>query len=244
LTFPIQSLQASSLTCVRGGRIVFRDVSFRVGAGEALAIEGANGSGKTSLLRMIAGFLAPQAGSIVLSRDGAEISDAEERGKHVGWLGHQDGVKPQMTPVETLQFFSRLNTLPLREGRNISERSEEIFRGGVASPDPAPKFAAQISTRPQGAGDIADALKQVGLSRAAELPCRYLSAGQRKRLALARLKISARSLWLLDEPLSALDAQGKALLRDLIERHCASGGMVIAATHEPLDVDCARLVLE
>jgi heme exporter protein A len=239
----LQSLQANQLTCVRGGRIVFRDVSFRVNAGEALVIEGANGSGKTSLLRMIAGFLAPQAGSIVLSRDGAEIADGEERGKHVGWLGHQDGVKPQMTPAETLKFFARLNTLPLREGRNVSERSEETFRGGVASHDPAPKSASQISTRPQGAGKIAAALETVGLARAAELPCRYLSAGQKKRLALARLKIGARPLWLLDEPLSALDTQGKALLRDLIERHCAAGGMVIAATHEPLDIDCARLVL-
>lgn len=200
----IASLQANQLTCVRGGRIVFRDVSFRVGAGEALAIEGANGSGKTSLLRMIAGFLAPEAGSIVLGRDGAEISDSEERGKHVGWLGHQDGVKPQMTPAETLRFFAGLQ--------------------GVTA-------------------DMPVALEQVGLARAAELPCRYLSAGQKKRLALARLKISARPLWLLDEPLSALDTQGKALLRDMIERHCVSGGMVIAATHEPLDIDCARLVL-
>lgn len=173
-------------------------------AGEALAIEGANGSGKTSLLRMIAGFIAPQAGSIVLARDGAEISDGEERGKHIGWLGHQDGVKPQMTPNETLRFFAGLQNVP---------------------------------------AEAESALEQVGLARAAELPCRYLSAGQKKRLALARLKISARPLWLLDEPLSALDTQGKTLLRDLIERHCASGGMVIAATHEPLDIDCSRLVL-
>jgi heme exporter protein A len=234
----LQSLQASSLTCVRGGRIVFRDVSFRVGAGEALAIEGANGSGKTSLLRMIAGFLAPQTGSIVLTWDGAEIADGEERGKHVGWLGHQDGVKPQMTPAETLAFFAQLNTLPLREGRNISEQSEERFRGGVTPQSPAPKNASHFS-----ASEVADALEHVSLSRVAELPCRYLSAGQKKRLALARLKISARPLWLLDEPLSALDTQGKALLRDLIERHCSSGGMAIAATHEPLDIDCARLVL-
>ena len=200
----VASLQAHQLTCVRGGRVVFRDVSFRASAGEALAIEGANGSGKTSLLRMIAGFLAPQAGSIVLTRDGAEISDGEERGKLVGWLGHQDGVKPQMTPAETLRFFSELY--------------------GIGA-------------------DTNAALDSVGLARAADLPCRYLSAGQKKRLALARLKLSTRPLWLLDEPLSALDTQGKALLRDLIERHCASGGMVIAATHEPLDVDCARLVL-
>jgi heme exporter protein A len=200
----VASLHAEQLTCIRGGRLVFRDVSFRVGAGEALAIEGANGSGKTSLLRLIAGFLAPQSGTISLSRDGAKISDGEERGKFVGWLGHQDGVKPQMTPVETLRFFSNLYSV---------------------------------------VADTNAALDSVGLARAAELRCRYLSAGQKKRLALARLKISARPLWLLDEPLAALDTQGKALLRDLIERHCAGGGIAIAATHEPLGLDCARLQL-
>jgi heme exporter protein A len=200
----LQSLEASALTCIRGGRLVFRDVSFRVSAGEALAIEGANGSGKTSLLRLIAGFLAPQSGMVSLSNDGALISDGEERGKFVGWLGHQDGVKPQMTPAETLRFFTGLY--------------------GVVA-------------------DTNAALDSVGLARAAELPCRYLSAGQKKRLALARLKIGARPLWLLDEPLAALDTQGKSLLRDLIERHCASGGIAIAATHEPLGLDCARLQL-
>jgi heme exporter protein A len=198
------SLQAEDITCIRGGRLVFRDVSFRVGAGEALAIEGANGSGKTSLLRMIAGFIAPQSGMVSLSNDGALISDGEERGKFVGWLGHQDGVKLQMTPVETLRFFAGLY--------------------GVVA-------------------DTKAALDSVGLARAAELPCRYLSAGQKKRLALARLRMGARPLWLLDEPLAALDAQGKSLLRDMIERHCASGGMAIAATHEPLGLDCARVQL-
>jgi heme exporter protein A len=204
LAAALQSLEASALTCIRGGRLVFRDVSFRVGAGEALAIEGANGSGKTSLLRLIAGFLTAQSGTISLRKDGAQIRDGEERGKFVGWLGHQDGVKPQMTPAETLRFFAGLYDV---------------------------------------VADTNAALDSVGLARAAELPCRYLSAGQKKRLALARLKIGARPLWLLDEPLAALDAQGKSLLRDLIERHCASGGIAIAATHEPLGLDCARLQL-
>jgi heme exporter protein A len=182
-------------------------MSFRVGAGEALSIEGANGSGKTSLLRLVAGFLAPAAGTISLRMKDGEISDGEERGKFTGWLGHQDGVKPQMTPHETLHFFAKLHSLALR------------------------------------ANEIEDVLEYTGLSRARDLPCRYLSAGQRKRLALARLKICGRRLWLLDEPLGALDAQGKLLLRDMIERHCASGGIAVAATHEPLGIDCARLVL-
>ncbi|HXM00654.1 MAG TPA: heme ABC exporter ATP-binding protein CcmA, partial [Rhizomicrobium sp.] len=169
-------------------------------AGSVVAIEGPNGAGKTSLLRTLAGFLAPASGTI---RFGA-IEDAEERGKFVGWLGHEDGAKPQLTPTETLRFFAALG----------------------------------------GANDNAgEMLEAVGLSRVRDLPCRYLSAGQKKRLALARLKIGARSLWLLDEPLAGLDAQGKSLLRAMIAEHCAGGGIVIAATHEPLGIDCARLAL-
>jgi heme exporter protein A len=195
----LASLDAESLTCIRGGRLVFRDVSLRADGGTVLAIEGANGAGKTSLLRMLAGFLAPAAGTI---RYGA--ADAEERGKFVGWLGHHDGVKPQLTPRETLRFFAALQ--------------------GVSV-------------------DADDVLRSVGLAQARDLPCQYLSAGQKKRLALARLKTSGRPLWLLDEPLAALDAQGKTLLRELIAAHCAGGGIAIAATHEPLGLDCARLVL-
>jgi len=197
----IISIETESLTCVRGGRPVFRDLSFRADSGTALSIEGPNGAGKTSLLRMLAGFLAPASGTIRL---GADVVDGEERGKFVGWLGHHDAVKPQLTPRETLRFFADLH--------------------GVRA-------------------DVDDALQSVGLSRARDLPCQYLSAGQKKRLALARLKTSGRPLWLLDEPLAALDAQGKTLLRDSVIAHCAGGGIAIAATHEPLGLDCARLVL-
>ncbi|HEX3674539.1 MAG TPA: heme ABC exporter ATP-binding protein CcmA [Rhizomicrobium sp.] len=187
------------LSCVRGGRLVFRGLSLHANAGTVLSIEGANGAGKTSLLRMLAGFLAPASGTI---RFGA--TDSEERGKFIGWLGHHDGAKPQLTPAETLRFFANLHGVRV---------------------------------------DTDDALQSVGLSRARDLPCQYLSAGQKKRLALARLKTSGRPLWLLDEPLAALDASGKALLRDMIAAHCATGGIAIAATHEPLGLDGTRLVL-
>jgi len=87
------------------------------------------------------------------------------------------------------------------------------------------------------------ALSEVGLARLADLPGQYLSAGQKRRLALARLKLSNRPLWLMDEPLAALDVAGKKLAGEMIAAHCAGGGMVIAATHEPLGIDCAKLVL-
>jgi heme exporter protein A len=204
LSVSVRSLEASSLTCLRGGRLVFRDLGFSVSAGKALSLEGPNGAGKTSLLRMIAGFLAPAAGTILLRGEGGDVTDNEERGKFIGWLGHHDAAKPQLSPRETLTFFCKLT--------------------GVT-------------------GAIEEALENVGLARAGDLPCQYLSAGQKKRLALARLKLSNRPIWLLDEPLAALDADGKVLAADLVKAHCATGGIVIAATHEPLGVEAARLQL-
>jgi heme exporter protein A len=166
-------------------------------------VEGANGAGKTSLLRMIAGFLAPVAGRIVVRIAEQENDDAEERGKSVGWLGHQDGLKPQLTVAEQLDFFASLY-------RAKADRA---------------------------------LLEQVGLARQADLPCRYLSAGQRRRLALARLLAGRRPLWLLDEPFAALDAGGQALVAHLMARHCGDGGIIIAATHEPLGLGNESLKL-
>ena len=203
----ISSLTAEKLACVRGERRLFEGLSFSLRAGQALAVEGANGAGKTSLLRMVAGFLAPVSGTIRLTDGGKDIGDAEERGKFAGWLGHQDALKGPITVAEQLLFFARLYKSPLRP-------------------------AAQ-GTSPASAGEenIDTALEQVGLTRQRDLPCRYLSAGQRRRLALARLIVSASPLWLLDEPFAALDAAGKGLIARLMIEHCGGGGMVLAATH-------------
>ncbi len=186
--------------------MVFRGLGFRLRAGQALTVEGPNGSGKTSLLRVIAGFLRPEEGAIRLEmKDGQPVAAREERSAFIGWLGHQDGVKAQMTPREILRFHAQLY--------------------GVRQPD------------------VGAALNLVALARVADLPVQYLSAGQKKRLALARLKLSDRPLWLLDEPLSALDAAGRALAAGLVRGHCAEGGMAIIATHEPLELETEKLLL-
>jgi heme exporter protein A len=202
---PLDLVQAEGLACVRGGRRVFGDVGFRLARGAALVVEGANGSGKTSLLRLIAGLLAPAGGTLSFSGVGSQIAEREERGKFVGWLGHHDGAKAQLTPREMLGFFTRMY--------------------GV------------------GGDDIPSLLELVGLSRAADLPCQYLSAGQKRRLALARLKLCGRPLWLLDEPLASLDADGKGLLLELVRDHLAGGGLAVIATHDPLALEAARLQL-
>ena len=200
----ISAIEATDLALVRGGRRLFSGLSFTVRAGECLTVEGPNGAGKTSLLRLLAGFLAAEAGAVSFRSKAEAVTDGEERGRFIGWLGHHDAAKPQLTAGETLRFFSGLY--------------------GVDA-------------------DVPAALSEVGLARLADLPCQYLSAGQKRRLALARLTLCARPVWLLDEPLAALDAGGKRMAADRIAAHCAQGGIAVAATHEPLGIPAASLRL-
>lgn len=185
--------------------MLFRSLSFTVEAGKALAIEGPNGVGKSSLLRLLAGFLAPVSGRVTLRTKQGDVEDGELRGSYIGFLAHQDAAKPQLTVLEQLSFYARLYEI---------------------------------------GDDALAALDMVGLSRVSGLPCLYLSAGQKKRLSLARLQLTRRPIWLVDEPLASLDAAGKTLAASLFAKHCASGGIVIAATHEPLGLDSAQLKLE
>ena len=222
----ISALTAENIACARGERRLFDGLSFTLRAGQALAVEGANGAGKTSLLRLLAGFLAPFAGRVVVRTAEGDSDEAETRARLVGWLGHQDGLKPQMTVREQLVFYARLYSAPLRPSH----------LGGATGTSPAGAPRA-------GEADLISLLEQVGLSRQADLPCRYLSAGQKRRLALARLLVSNRPLWLLDEPFAALDSAGQALVADLMARHCGEGGIVIAATHDPLGLAHESLTL-
>ena len=192
-------LTARSLACLRGGRLVFAGLSFRLDAGEVLVLTGPNGSGKSSLLRLVAGLVPAFAGTLDWTGTPGSIA----------YLGHQDAVKPILTPRETLRFW-----------------------GAVAGA--APDAAA-----------IDAALAAVGLDGLDELPCRFLSAGQRRRLALARFELDPARLWLLDEPTLGLDMTSVARLEARVARHRARGGIVMLATHVPLALDCARgLALE
>jgi heme exporter protein A len=185
-------LLASGLTCVRGGREVFSALTFEASAGELLAVTGRNGSGKTSLLRLIAGLLTPAEGSLALEGGDAELTLPEQ----AHYLGHRDALKPALSVLENLQFW-------------------RDFLGGKPS-------------------DPAESLGAVGLARAAHLPAAYLSAGQRRRLSLARLLAVRRPVWLLDEPTAALDTIGQNMFAGLMRDHLATGGLIVAATHAPL----------
>jgi len=192
-------LSGRGVRCVRGGREVFSGLDFEVSPGEALAVTGPNGSGKTSLLRLIAGLLTPAEGSIGLEGGETELSLPEQ----AHYLGHRDALKPALSVLENLSFW-------------------RDFLGG----------------EPSGA---AEALASVGLDHAAHLPAAFLSAGQRRRLSMARLVAVRRPIWLLDEPASALDAAGQNLFAALMRDHLAGGGLLIAATHAPLGVQAREL---
>ena len=192
-------LSGRGVRCVRGGREVFSGLDFVISSGEALAVTGANGSGKTSLLRMIGGLLALAGGSIDLEGGGPELTLAEQ----AHYLGHRDAMKPALSVLENLSFW-----------RN--------FLGGEVL-------------------DAGQSLELAGIEHAAHLPAAYLSAGQRRRLSIARLIAVRRPIWLLDEPTSALDAAGQTLFTDVMRDHLARGGLVIAATHAPLGIECREL---
>ncbi|MBC7522067.1 MAG: heme ABC exporter ATP-binding protein CcmA [Sandarakinorhabdus sp.] len=176
---PAEPLLVTDLACRRGDRLLFEGLSFRLEPGAALHLEGANGSGKSSLLRLLAGLLTPAGGGI--SGGGAR-----------GYLGHDVALKPRMRLGDELAYWARIDDT-----------------------------AAQLPT----------AMAAMNVTALADVPCRHLSSGQRRRAGLARGGASGADLWLLDEPTAGLDTASSALLAGAMAAHRANGGMIIAAVH-------------
>ena len=192
-------LAVNDLYCVKGERALFSGISFVVRPGEMLHVQGPNGSGKTSLLRMLCGLSAPEQGEILwqnrpLRKEGSAFFAA------VAYLGHQNAIKDELSAVENLRIATALTD------QLISDT--EACRG----------------------------LEAMGLAGKEDLQTKVLSQGQRRRVALTRLLVNKSSLWLLDEPLAALDAVGVALVEKMLDKHLAQGGMAVVTTHQPLKV--------
>ncbi|MEG3134956.1 cytochrome c biogenesis heme-transporting ATPase CcmA [Rouxiella sp. T17] len=188
--------EALNLSCVRDERTLFSGLSFTIQPGEIVQIEGHNGAGKTSLLRILAGLSAADEGEVRWQGENTR-RQREVFHQHLLFLGHQAGIKSVLTAYENLVFYQT----------DSSDKSQ---------------------------GAIYHALEQVGLLGYEDVAVAQLSAGQQRRVALARLWLSTAPLWILDEPLTAIDKQGVATLIELFERHAQNGGMVLLTTHQEL----------
>jgi heme exporter protein A len=190
-------LDANDLECVRGTRRLFRGVAFRVAVGECLFVQGANGSGKTSLLRILGGLARPERGEV--RWDGQPIGKlGADYHAVLAYCGHANALKEDLTPVENLQAAAAL------DGRSLTPRA------------------------------VHAALEALEAGALHALPVRALSQGQKRRVALARLRLCARRLWLLDEPLAALDARAQGVLAEMVDQHLAEGGVAVLTSHQPI----------
>lgn len=196
---------ADQLTCIRGQRVVFSDLSFVIPPGTTTVLSGPNGSGKSSLLRLVAGLLKPAVGTMTWG-DERKRPDPEFHRRQVSFVGHQDAIKPAFTVAENLRYW-------------------RAILGGA----PGENF-------------IGAALSAHDLRHLADLPARLLSAGQRRRLNLARLNLAPRHLWLLDEPTVSLDSESVARLETCLRHHLCNQGSALIATHTPLNVGSSATI--
>lgn len=204
LSQPGAMLGVHDLACARGDRLLFKNMNFQVAEGELLLVQGGNGQGKTSLLRLLTGLARPEAGEIRWR--GTPIrKNRDEYHTEMIYLGHANGVKDDLNPVENLRFAEGL------QGR---------------------AFEAARAT---------DLLARLGLGRCLDLPCRVLSFGQRRRVALSALLLADAKLWILDEPLTGLDVHAVALMEGLIRDHLAAGGLAVATTHQALNLEGVKV---
>lgn len=195
-------LKLDTLSCERDSRLLFEHLSLDLSSGSMLQVMGPNGSGKTSLLRILAGLMPPSEGAVRLeSNSGSSVMPLNQM---LLWMGYATGIKMLLTAEENLSWLCSLHQ------------------------------------QPQSQSQIWQALAAVGLRGFEDVPCYSLSAGQQRRVALARLYLNPSPLWILDEPFTALDPQGVTQLEQHLVRHCEVGGLVILTTHHTLTLTPAR----
>ncbi len=195
----IKGLYVSHLTCERGYRELFKDLSFELSPGQILHIKGENGTGKTSLLRILAGLALPVSGEV--SFDGYDCRKyRSEYNEQIAFMGHKLGIKLELTPVENIRSHCELS---------IPRTEQEIL----------------------------DALEKVGLYGFEEMYCNQLSAGQKRRVALAQIMLTETRLWILDEPFTSLDVVGIGFFLKMIQQHVDNNGMVLLTTHQDVNLE-------
>ena len=195
-------LEARALSCSRGDRRLFENISFILEANQLLLVEGRNGSGKTSLLRILCGMRTQDDGSVLWCGESIERLGTAYY-EQLAYVGHQDGVKRDLTVTENLRLAQIL--------------------GGASKTT------------------VQDAIEAVNLCGFEDEWCYALSAGQRRRVALARLVLVASPLWILDEPLTALDRQSIDIFRLLMQNHLDAGGMIVLTSHQDPEMTSSQV---
>ncbi len=200
-------LQTSDLTCVKDDRVLFEDLNLSLTAGQMLLVEGKNGSGKTSLLRILTGLNLPESGDVLWQ--GKPIAEVgPDYYEQVNYIGHHDGIKRDLTCLENLRLVQAMGKpLPI---------------------------------------DLDDALDKVNLYRFGDNFVATLSAGQKRRLAMARLVVTEAKLWIMDEPFTSLDKASMAMFQQMFEQHLDDGGVIVMTSHHDIemsDSDVVRLNL-
>ncbi|KJF96483.1 cytochrome c biogenesis heme-transporting ATPase CcmA [Photobacterium angustum] len=208
-------LSVADLSSVRDERLLFDELSFTISSGELVQIEGHNGAGKTTLLRIIAGLGRADSGQVFWNQEDIQVA-REDYHQELLFLGHQTGVKRELTAFENLAFFQAMHKC--NQGSDL-------------------KGSPQV----MGEDALWQALAHVGLAGREDVPAGQLSAGQQRRVALARLWLSNHKLWVLDEPLTAIDKQGVKVLENLFLSHVERGGMVLLTTHQDMFTDSNHL---
>lgn len=200
-------LIAENLGGERGGEPVFSGIGFILDKGEALVVTGPNGVGKSTLLRVVAGLLPARPGRVLVEGGGEDFPTVASA---CHYLGHLNAMKTALSVAENLRFW-----------RSFQGDSGQANSAGESAPAPG----------------VEDALKTVGLGGIGHLPFGYLSTGQKRRVSIAKLLISHRPVWLLDEPTAGLDKASEERFAGLMRAHLESGGILIAATHLPLGLE-------
>jgi heme exporter protein A len=193
----------TNLAARRGEDRLFSGVDFTMQSGDALVLTGRNGTGKSTLIRVMAGLLPADEGMVKVTSSGSDVPRPAEA---MHYLGHRNAMKREMTVEENLIFWKR-------------------FMG---------EFAGGVGLAP------AEAAHRLGLATLLHLPFGYLSAGQQRRMAMAKLLVAWRPVWLLDEPTAALDRQSDALFAAIMKEHLDRGGIIVAATHQELGLEDAK----
>jgi heme exporter protein A len=199
-------LSVQQLACERGRKRLFSDLNFQVQPGQCLHVQGANGAGKTSLLRIVCGLAEALHGAIRWRGQDTRLDPGAWRAELV-YLGHTPGLKDELSAAENLRFQSQIDGCALSDTQ------------------------------------IDGALQRVGLGRQQQVPLRRFSQGQKRRAALARLIARPLALWVLDEPLAALDQPAQQLVAQLLADHIEAGGLALVTSHQPLGVPCLDLRL-